>query len=217
MSSKKGGAIKKSKKKEEEIDEEIKIIFLGEAYVGKTCLINKLVKNEFTENNENSIGVNLEKKIMTLKNKKILVTIWDTAGQEKFSVIPEKMIFSSDGFIIVYDITDKGSFDLISKWMKKITDIINCPKIIIFGNKNDLITCREVETNEGEALASKYKLKFFETSAKNGTNLNEGLEALLLQILEDDRNIGRKRRNSYRLKKDENKEKNKLDKKSKCC
>ena len=216
MSTEKSESIKKSKKKEQ-IDEEITIIFLGEAFVGKTCLINKLVKNEFTENNENTIGVNLVKKIMTLKNKKLKVTIWDTAGQEKFSVIPEKMIFSSDGFIIVYDITDKSSFDLISKWMKKIKDIIKCPKIIIFGNKTDLSINREVETKEGEALASEYKLQFFETSAKNGTNLNEGLETLLLQILEDDSNIGRRRRNSYRLQKDGNKDKNKSDKKNKCC
>ena len=213
MSTKKCEIIKNSKKNKDEINEEITIILLGEAYVGKTCLINKLVKNEFSENNDNTIGVNLIKKIITLKNKKIELTIWDTAGQEKFSVIPEKMLFSSDGFIIVYDVTDKTSFENISKWMKKIKDIIKHPKIIIFGNKNDLNTCREVEKKEGEALASKYKVKFYETSAKNGTNLNEGLEALLFEILEDAENIGRKRRNSYKLKDDRNKE----DKKSNCC
>ena len=209
--------VKKSKENKDELDEEITIILLGEAYVGKTCLINKLVKNEFIKNNENTIGVNLVKKNMTLKNKKIGVTIWDTAGQEKFSAIPEKMIYSSDGFIIVYDITQKKSFEHISKWMEKIKNIIKHPKIIIFGNKIDLNTCREVEKKEGEALALRYNLKYFETSAKNGTNLNEGLESLLLEILEDAENIGRRRRNSYKLKQNENKEKNKSDKKNKCC
>ena len=99
--------------------------------------------------------------------------IWDTAGQEKFRSIMKTYYKGATGIILTYSITDRKSFQNVENWLKQIqihafADV----NVVLVGNKCDL-TERDVTTVEGQQLAQKHSLQFFETSAKEGTNVNE--------------------------------------------
>ena len=119
------------------------------------------------------------------------------------------------GFIIIYDITNRESFNNINNWVEQINLYCdNNVKCIIFGNKNDLNEQRKVEINEGKELAQKYKYNFIETSAKEGNNLEEGFKKIILNILSDIKSVRTTRRDSLYLK---SQSKNTENTKNKCC
>ena len=123
-------------------------------------------------------------------------------------------IKSSDGLIFVYDITNRESFNNINNWVEQVEEIApKNSKFIIFGNKNDLHKKRAIEINEGKNLAKKYNMKFFETSAKVGNNINEGFECLVRDIMGDIDLVKENRKGTYRLTYDGDKK----DQKKKCC
>ena len=113
-------------------------------------------------------------KNLTVKNRTIRLQIWDTAGQEAFRSITRTYYKSSTCAFIVYDITDKKSFDNIITWLGEVKDM--CYKdilICLIGNKCDLETKRVISYDDGKKLADENNLLFFETSAKNGINIQE--------------------------------------------
>ena len=125
-------------------------------------------------------------KNITLSNgKTYLVNFWDTAGQERFKSISLNSIKKADGVLLMYDITEKKSFDAIPKWMEDIKDSkgLDFPSILL-GNKSDLSEKRQVPKESGEELAKEYGIKFYETSNKNGTNIKEVIFDLINQIVE---------------------------------
>ena len=110
----------------------------------------------------------------------IKFTIYDTAGQERYRSISLNSMRHCDGVILMHDITNRESFNSISTWMNNIYDIKekNFPLILI-GNKSDLKNQREVTTEEGLEAAEQYKIKFFETSAKERINVEQSIDELL--------------------------------------
>ena len=202
---------------EEDYDEKIKLMIIGDSSVGKTSLLKKYCKNEFSNSYITTVGIDFQIKILNINNKKIKIQIWDTAGEERYRIVAKNYFNTSDGFIIMYDITNRESFDDITNWIEQIRDSTpNYKKSVIFGNKSDLNKLRDVQINEGKELAKKNEFKFFETSAKDGLNLNEGIESLVKDVLEDIDSIKLKRRNTTSLKE---KKKSKVKKKVKepCC
>ena len=146
-----------------------KIIFVGDAGVGKTCIINRIVDNPFSDTYEMSIGVDFMSKNLRYHGQNIKLQIWDSAGQEKYKGLIPSYVRNSSIVFIVYDVSSKTSFNNVSNWITFIKSIENTT-IILCGNKIDL-TSREVQTSEGKQFAQKEGIAFFEVSAKTNENI----------------------------------------------
>ena len=146
-----------------------KIIFVGDAGVGKTSIINRIVDNPFSESYEMSIGVDFMSKNLRYHGQNIKLQIWDSAGQEKYKGLIPSYVRNSSIVFVVYDVSSKSSFNNVSSWISFIKSIENTT-IILCGNKIDLTT-REVQKNEGEQFAEKEGIPFFEVSAKSNENV----------------------------------------------
>ena len=169
-------------------DQKIKIMILGETLVGKTALLTRYTKNIFGGAYLTTVGIDFQYKFLNINDKRIKVEIWDTAGQERFRNIAKNYFQSSDGFLLVYDISNRESFDKLNFWNEQIS--ANAPentKIIIVGNKSDLEQERQVKKEEGENFANNNKVRFYETSAKDNINVITVFELLANIIINDDK------------------------------
>ena len=146
-----------------------KIIFVGDAGVGKTTIISRIMDNPFSEVYEPSIGVDFMSKSIKYRGQNIKLQIWDTAGQEKYKGLIPSYVRNSSIVFLVYDISVRSSFDNVPKWISFIRSIENTTLVLV-GNKIDLEK-REVTKEEGEALAQKEGISFYETSAKSGDGI----------------------------------------------
>lgn len=145
----------------------IKIVILGESSVGKTNLLSRYLDNKFIEDKPATVGVDFLSKEMQIKSKTIKTQFWDTAGQEKYKSISKAYYKLANGIILVYDITNRESFNCIEKWLEEISEIcVKIPNILLIGNKSDLNEERNVTENEAKIFSEKKGLFFFETSAK---------------------------------------------------
>ena len=158
-------------KKSDQID--YKIILIGNSGVGKTCFFRKLSTGEFFDTNISTIGVekvSLEVNIINDKNEKknIQVSLFDTAGQEKFRSLSLQYIKGSDGILLLYDITNRESFENVEMWINSLDDVIDTSKensnnvIILIGNKIDLIDVkgktRQVTEEEAKNISEKFNM-----------------------------------------------------------
>ncbi|KAJ5069994.1 small g-protein ras2 [Anaeramoeba ignava] len=155
---------------------ELKLKFgvFGKGSVGKTSIIKRLIYDRFVDDYDPANEWEFLKKII-VDDKEIMINILDTEGEDEYSTIIESWIKFSQGFILVYSVIDRDSFKKINFWNEKIQNFLkneNYPKILV-GNKNDLITEKQVSTEEGKELANKLNCKFIETSAKNGENIKQ--------------------------------------------
>ena len=193
----------------------IKLGIFGESSVGKTHYARKYVNDVNEDFNLPTIGVECFMKKRILPNgKNYKIKIYDTAGQERYRSISKSSIRNCDGIILMYDITNKVTFKLIGEWIKDIFNIKGeyCPLILI-GNKSDLENKREVYEEEGLEEAKKYNSIFFETSAKEGINVENSIEELLKKII-DNKEKNKKKDNNFKI---EKKNKNKTKKKKNLC
>jgi small GTP-binding protein len=118
-----------------------------------------------------------------VEDKTIRVKIWDTAGQEQYKSLTRNFYRNSNGVIIVYDVTNKSSFEKVQEWVQSVYDNTDRSiKMILVGNKIDLN--REVSTEEGKKLAEFYKIPFFETSAKENIGITECVRKIIKDVLE---------------------------------
>ena len=157
-----------------------KIIFVGDAGVGKTCIINRIVDNPFSETYEMSIGVDFMSKNLRYHGQNIKLQIWDSAGQEKYKGLIPSYVRNSSIVFLVYDISVKTSFDNIPKWITFIRTIENT-SLVLCGNKIDLSN-REVKKEEGEELAKKEGIQFFEVSAKTDENIKNMFYSVVVEL-----------------------------------
>mmetsp|Transcript_25739 Transcript_25739/g.45214 ORF Transcript_25739/g.45214 Transcript_25739/m.45214 type:complete len:210 (+) Transcript_25739:590-1219(+) len=157
----------------------LKILLIGNSGVGKSCLLMRYADNSFVDTFFNTIGVDFKIKTITLQDKVVKLQIWDTAGQERFRTITSTYYRGAHGIVVVYDVTDRESFESVRMWMGEIgryaSDGVNC---MIIGNKNDMANKRAVSFEEGNELATKLKLPFIETSAKDSSNVASAFELI---------------------------------------
>ena len=152
----------------------LKYIIVGNAAVGKSNLLMKFTQNKFTEDYQATIGLEFGSKNIEIKKKIYRIQIWDTAGQETFRSITISYFKNSTCAMVIYDITNRKSFEDVNIWIEEVQN--QSPKtvlIILVGNKVDLKDKREVTYDEGKALALKNGIFFMETSAKTGENVYE--------------------------------------------
>eukprot|EP01091_Cochliopodium_minus_P018241 TRINITY_DN732_c0_g1_i1.p1 TRINITY_DN732_c0_g1~~TRINITY_DN732_c0_g1_i1.p1 ORF type:complete len:196 (-),score=52.34 TRINITY_DN732_c0_g1_i1:52-639(-) len=161
-----------------------KILIIGDSGVGKTNIMERFTKNEFNENTKSTIGVDFSTKVMQVANKKIKIQIWDTAGQEKYSILTSSYYRGAKGCIIVYDITDMKSFESVEKWLSEIKQIGEQIEIILVGNKSDETEKRVVQYRQAQELAHKNELTFIETSAFTSSNVEDCFNSLVELIVQ---------------------------------
>ena len=175
-----------SEEDEKKVEILYKVLLLGDWSVGKTCLLMRYMDNTFTEMHLSTIGIDSKIKIVNLKEGlDARIQIWDTAGQERYKTIAKSYIKGANGILLVYDVTKRNSFEGIKNWVKQIKDLVSSRvNVVLIGNKIDLEDKREVKTEEGEQLGKEFNYQFFETTAKDGVNINEAFEALIKSIAE---------------------------------
>ena len=156
-----------------------KILLVGDASVGKTCLMNRFIHNRFDEGYMSTIGVTFYTKIYDYKGNKIKLQLWDTAGQERFHSITSNYFRNADGILFIYDITNINSFEGVKDWIKESEDYDNNIQKILLGNKCDLIDSREVQKEEAALFCKEKKMDFYETSAKENINLDEAFKKIV--------------------------------------
>ena len=160
----------------------LKILIIGDTAVGKTSILLKYVDNFFPEAHMATIGVEYKCKTITTDKYKINLNIWDTAGQERFKSITRSFFNNTNGIVFVYDITSKESFDGVKNWIKDSEPYAKFESILC-GNKVDLENKRQVKIDTLKEFGLKKKMEVFETSAKNGTNLEQAFKKLVDLIL----------------------------------
>ena len=126
------------------------------------------------------MGIDLWTKVVKIDDRKVKAVIYDTSGQERFRSIPKGYIRKGDGIVVVYDITDRATFDSTMYWINEIECLRDDkPPIIILGNKADLDEQRRVQYKEGKALADKFGVFFAETSIKDQTSIDQAFQILI--------------------------------------
>ena len=172
----------------------INIIILGNSTVGKTSFIRRFFSNSFNQTTMSTLGIDVEKTIIKFPNKFYKLEVWDTAGQEKFRIIPKRYYNKGDGFFVLFDLSNKESFIEVNKWIEDIRETFgdnennenkNIP-IYLLGNKIDKIE-RVVQRSDAEKFAEKNKVKYEEISCKLGFNI---YEVMLNMIFDASQNIG---------------------------
>ena len=155
----------------------LKYIIIGDISVGKSNLLLRFIKGEFRSEYQTTIGVEFAAKNVDINNLIYRVQLWDTSGQEQFMSITRNYFKNSVCALIVYDITSRESFEHIAAWIEEIrTYCAQSIYMILVGNKIDLDNeegKRQVQKEEGQELADKYNINFYETSAKAGTNVDD--------------------------------------------
>lgn len=166
------------------LDRVYKLLLIGESNVGKTSIILRYIDNEFKPSGISTCGVDVKVKFVSLDNTKIRLDIWDTAGQERFKGLAKNYFRGANGFILVYDITNKTSFDKLRGWMNDAKEKIeNDYKMIVVGNKKDDKKGRQIEFEMLEDFAKKNDVLFFEVSAKTGEGINKIFNSMVQELL----------------------------------
>ncbi|KAJ0395013.1 hypothetical protein ATCC90586_003663 [Pythium insidiosum] len=157
----------------------LKLLLLGDSGVGKTSLMRVFSGDEFSESMLATAGVDFKLRNIAIGDEEIALQIWDTAGQERFHRITATYYKGANGIVLVYDVSDKKSYDNVGYWMNNIRQYAspNMPAMLLVGNKIDLPN-RVVGTDEGVATAKQYDVRFIETSAKTSENTNGALETI---------------------------------------
>lgn len=165
-------------------DYTLKILTLGESAVGKTCILIRFTDDKFLTSHIMTIGIDYKSKSIISGDKSVKLKIWDTAGQERFRNITKQYYKGADGILLIYDITDRESFEKVRDWMKSINENTQSDKvgIILLGNKCDLDE-RKVTFEEGQSLAEEYNIQFMETSAYKDINITESFQSLTNLII----------------------------------
>ena len=162
-----------------------KMLLLGDSSVGKTCFLKRYTDNTFQDAYLSTIGFDFKYKFVTLEEgKTVKVQLWDTAGEERFRTIAKSYYKGAHGIVLIYDVTNRKTYDNIRKWMNQIKDDSSSNiSIILVANKIDCENeFRQVTKEEGEVLAKNNNLPIFEASAKDNINVEESFKYLIEEI-----------------------------------
>lgn len=163
-----------------------KVIIVGEAGVGKSCLLRRYADQSFTENYINTIGVDFKVRTLDIMGKVVKLNIWDSAGQERFRTIVNTYYRGAHGICVVYDITDTESFEKVGEWLKDVSELAEASaKKLIIGSKVDLDSKRQVPLQDVENYANNLNIPFIETSSKSGHNVQQAFMQMTKMLMED--------------------------------
>ncbi|KJH41678.1 Ras family protein [Dictyocaulus viviparus] len=162
-----------------------RVVMCGEAAVGKSSLVMRLISGKHCANLPSTLGVDFHVKTVNVDGRNVALQLWDTAGQERFRSLCKSYFRRADGAILVYDVSSERSFIKVRDWIDTIKDSVERQiPIILVGNKCDLRTLGEVVTShDGAALAAKMGVLFMETSALDGSNVDDSILTLTREMM----------------------------------
>lgn len=168
---------------EDDYDYLFKVVLIGDSGVGKSNLLSRFTRNEFSLESKSTIGVEFATRSLTVDGKVIKAQIWDTAGQERYRAITSAYYRGAVGALLVYDVTRHSTFENVERWLKELRDHTD-PNIVVMliGNKSDLRHLVAVSTEDGTSFAERESLYFMETSALDATNVDNAFTEVLSQI-----------------------------------
>lgn len=163
------------------VDYLFKVLLVGNSGVGKSALLQRYADGTFNEHYLATIGVDFKIKTINVDDKKVKFQIWDTAGQERFRSITTSYYRGAHGIFIVYDVTNRKSFNEVKNWVRE-AHLFHIPSsnILLIGNKIDLVSKREVSYAEGLSVSEEIGCAFTETSslAPYADNVNMAFETM---------------------------------------
>ena len=205
--------------------EAVKVVLLGESGVGKTCIIQRYVNNNYNENTESTSASTYTYKVVDYKqfNKSISFDIWDTAGQELYRALAKNFYLNASIGILVYDVRRKESFQSIKDYWYEQLKVSGEENMVfgVAGNKCDLFQEEQVSEDEGKKFAKSIGAVFHLTSCKESIGIDELFEECGKKYLEEnqminDTNKGKEGGNIV-LDKNNNKEAGSNNRRRKCC
>lgn len=157
-----------------------KVMLVGDSGVGKTCLLVRFKDGAFLAGSFiSTVGIDFRNKVLNVDGVKVKLQIWDTAGQERFRSVTHAYYRDAHALLLLYDVTNKSSFDNIKAWLTEIHEYAQQDVVImLLGNKVDSAHERAVKREDGEKLAKEYGVPFMETSAKSGMNVELAFMAI---------------------------------------
>ena len=194
---------------------QIKLVIIGDTGVGKTNFIFQFTEGRFSSLHVTTVGFDYKSKIIKLPKSKrnVKLQIWDTAGQERYMAINKSLFQKVQGIILMYDLTNRDSFEHVTNWLNLIKQTVTSKTVILVANKLDLEEeKRIVSVEEGEKIAKDNNILFFEGSGSSGQNVDKIFTAISETIYTDLMYENNEREESLILKR----KKLKKEKKS-CC
>ena len=171
--------------------EKLKCVLIGETAVGKTSIISQYINNEFNPDVKSSIGVDNLIKEIEIENTKIKFELWDTPGQKIYTSANKIFMKNTDIALIVYDITNKETFEKVNHWINLVKEVNGNRNLIIgiAANKSDLYENTEVNREEGEEYAKKINALYFESTATDHENVVNIFEELIKVYIENNKEV----------------------------
>ncbi|KAM0062477.1 putative small GTP-binding protein [Helianthus debilis subsp. tardiflorus] len=168
---------------DDDYDYLFKVVLIGDSGVGKSNLLSRFTRNEFTLESKSTIGVEFATRSIRLHDKIIKAQIWDTAGQERYRAITSAYYRGAVGALLVYDTTRHVTFENVERWLNELRDHSDSNIVIMLvGNKSDLRHLRAVTTEDAKTFAEKENTYFMETSALESLNVDSAFTEVLTQI-----------------------------------
>ncbi|XP_062181185.1 uncharacterized protein LOC133885480 [Phragmites australis] len=166
-----------------------KLVLLGDGRVGKTSLVLRYVNNVFSDKQEATVQASYLTKRLVVEGVPITLSIWDTAGQEKFHALGPIYYRDADAALLVYDITDSDTFLRVTKWVKELKQMANKDIVMaIAANKSDLVRLKNIDTQDAVSYAESIGASLFVTSAKAGTGIDDVFSDISKRLLEKRKN-----------------------------
>lgn len=167
----------------QKIDYVFKIVLIGDSAVGKSQLLARFAKNQFSLDSKATIGVEFQTRTLVIDQKTIKAQIWDTAGQERYRAVTSAYYRGAVGAMLVYDITKRPTFDHVARWLEELRGHADKNIVIMLvGNKSDLGHLRNVTSEDAKEFSERENLYFMETSALEATNVEPAFNTVLTEI-----------------------------------
>ncbi|PSR95707.1 Ras-related protein RABA1f [Actinidia chinensis var. chinensis] len=168
---------------DDDYDYLFKVVLIGDSGVGKSNLLSRFTRNEFSLESKSTIGVEFATRSIRVDDKVVKAQIWDTAGQERYRAITSAYYRGAVGALLVYDVTRHVTFENVERWLKELHDHTDSNIVIMLvGNKADLRHLRAVSTEDATAFAERENIFFMETSALESMNVENAFTEALTQI-----------------------------------
>lgn len=167
----------------QKIDYVFKVVLIGDSAVGKSQLLARFARNEFSLDSKATIGVEFQTRTLLIDHKTVKAQIWDTAGQERYRAVTSAYYRGAVGAMLVYDMTKRQSFDHVARWLEELRGHADKNIVIMLvGNKSDLGTLCAIPTEDAKEFAERENLFFMETSALEATNVESAFLTILTEI-----------------------------------